>query len=178
MIKIFSRKILAALVTVAMALTLVVSFGAPAFAAAEDADITVELYWEVFDTPYGYYGESDGPYEMVVAEGTTLKDAIDLNFGTYGEYGDWGVVWDPSYDVVTQAPIWYLWSFIGCDSTLDYQTATSYAGWDWTYTVNGNTPTFGDTLPDGSPHEKTMDQYILVNGDDIVLTYDYYVSNF
>jgi hypothetical protein len=56
-------------------------------------------------------------------------------------------------------------------------THAVYVGWDWVFTVNGNTP--GKTITPASPiygdfFQYTMRESLLASGDEIDLDYDYY----
>jgi hypothetical protein len=162
------------IIGVVLAAFLAVSFGAPPL-AAEDVNISADLYWEVLDAPDEYYGIADGPYPMDVPQGTTLKDAIDLSFGPNGVYGDWGVDWGFRYDEIAGELTYDLESFVDCDATNDYYypTFSESGDWGWIFTVNGNQPYFTVADP---VHLKAMSQYALQPGDEVQLTYSYITS--
>jgi hypothetical protein len=174
MIKIFNRKFAAALLAAAMALTLVVGFGAPAFATAEEDGIaTIEFI--VYGETLGWYDEDEvyhAAYEIPVV-GETLYDALNNYFGDdEALYGNLYPVWEGNNPYPVE-----LGSFIGCDKWVDWTTVYPdnsgiSAGDGWIYTVNGTMPAFP-----GSPVIlKAMNQYVIEDGDEIVLNFDYWTT--
>jgi hypothetical protein len=161
------------ILSIALALVMVFSmFGATAF-AVEDNDPTITF--TVLDTPDGYYGLSDGPYEMVATEGSTLMEAIDAYFGPNGSIADYGAVWEPRYDDIAEELAYALTSFIGCDYTNDYyyELLGESGGWGWMFTINGGIPYFTAANP---VHLMAASQYVLQPGDVVEYTYTYTTS--
>ena len=156
------RRILSVIMAVALVASMMFAMTANTFAATNgSATCIVQIY--DMDDDVSYVVDS-----ATVASGQSVYDAINGSFDYYEP------AWEDWVDVFNQQPTKHLISFVGYDEVnVDHQYNADGSGWSndwgWRYTVNGSEPKF-----DGEPnHGKMMNQYIIQDGDQIVLKYVY-----
>lgn len=181
-----TRKNFSKLLAVVLALTMIMGLSVTSF--ARDNTVTATITIEFQDSEDATTFISDGiDYEITVPAGYSLYDLIEAEKDEFTGELPYDPVWDSTHwDSKNNVYTKYLTSYYWMDEDPDYYgyypgTGNLYTyGSGWTFFVddgNGNLympyhPQF--TRPsDGAKWHKSMDQYIVQDGDHIYLRYGY-----
>ncbi|MDR1247472.1 MAG: hypothetical protein LBK57_10725 [Clostridiales Family XIII bacterium] len=154
------KRILIALIAVAITFSLA---GAPAFAVQDDVSVNVSIV---------VFGEEFDSQTVTLESGSTVYDLVNVVYGDLEPV--WETVPDFQYPNVTYEALFSLGGYESEYVDYYYDDDTGhyvYVSNDWIYTVDGDRPTEERPGVDFSI-QQYMDQYVIQNGDVIVLDYD------
>ena len=153
-----SRRIIAIMMAMVMTMAMMFAMTTTSFAGTAAGSATMNI--SIYDTESHDFITVDS---ATVEPGDSAYTALNAAFSIYEPAWTEGLDY---FDHVTTT--YYLNSFVGYAAyNVDHQYNSDGSGWStdwgWSYTVNGEAPSF-----EGEPeHGKAMNQYQIQNGDNI-----------